>query len=222
MKIAICFFGLAGSVSDKNGNGIPLDPSIAYKYYKENIFDKNDEVDIFIHSCSLSVKERLIELYKPKKFIIERQVLFPNSKYHPYLTKGLIRRFHEAVAANDESILIWGTGKSLREFLHVDDLAAAAIHLMNIDKKDYIKSTAPQQSHINVGSGVDLKISELVTMIAKITGFTGTIHYDTSMPDGAPRKLMDITLINSLGWQQNIDLEEGLQATYRWYQANIL
>jgi len=173
---------------------------------------------------------KMCESYN-RQFDLDYRSIMPTNLYGPFdnfhplnshVIPGLIRRFHEAVAANDESILIWGTGKSLREFLHVDDLAAAAIHLMNIDKKDYIKSTAPQQSHINVGSGVDLKISELVTMIAKITGFTGTIHYDTSMPDGAPRKLMDITLINSLGWQQNIDLEEGLQATYRWYQANIL
>jgi hypothetical protein len=92
MKIAICFYGLVGSVSDKNGNGIPLDPSIAYKYYKKNIFDINDEVDVFIHSSSIDQKNKLIKLYKPKNYIIEKQVLFPHSNHHPFLNKGIVRK----------------------------------------------------------------------------------------------------------------------------------
>ena len=92
MKIALCFYGLVGSVSDKNGKGITLDPSIAYKHYKENIFDVNDEVDVFIHSYSIAQKNILLKLYKPKNYIIEKQVLFPKSKYHPFLTKGIFKK----------------------------------------------------------------------------------------------------------------------------------
>jgi hypothetical protein len=92
MKIALCFYGLVGSVSDKNGNGVPLDPSIAYKHFKKNIFDVNDEVDVFIHSWSNDHKNILIKLYKPKSYIIEKQILFPKSKHHPFLTKGIVKK----------------------------------------------------------------------------------------------------------------------------------
>ena len=125
------------------------------------------------------------------------------------------------VRNNKKSISIWGTGSPLREFLHVDDLASAAIHVMNLEKEKYFASIKPQQSHINVGSGSDLKISELAKIIAKVVNYNGEIKFDNTKPDGAPRKLMDVSLLNSLGWQHSISLEKGLEETYNWYISQL-
>lgn len=148
----------------------------------------------------------------------------PGDNFHAensHVIPALIRRFHEAVQTEAKEVVIWGSGKPFREFLHVDDMAAASVHVMNLDLTDYQKYTSPMLSHINVGSGKDCSIRELAETIARVTGFDGGLSWDTSKPDGTPRKLLDITRLESLGWQAAISLEEGLRATYGWYVANV-
>ena len=148
----------------------------------------------------------------------------PHDNYHPdnsHVIPALLRRFHEAKESGADRITIWGTGKALREFLHVDDMARASIHVMNLPLEDYQAVTEARLSHINVGSGVDCSIGELVQTICEVTGFDGTIEYDSSKPDGAPRKLMDNGKLRTLGWEPTISLKEGLADAYRWYVDNI-
>ena len=113
-------------------------------------------------------------------------------------------------------MVIWGSGTPKREFLHVDDMAAASVHVMELDDAIYRANTQPMLSHINVGSGVDCSIRELAETIARVTGFKGRLGFDASKPDGAPRKLMDVSRLKTLGWQAHIGLEEGLRDAYRW------
>lgn len=144
----------------------------------------------------------------------------PNDNFHPensHVIPALLRRFHEATQRGDAEVVAWGSGKPMREFLHVDDMAAASIHVMQLDKAVYDEKTEPMLSHINVGTGVDCSIKELVETVAKVTGFTGEIVWDTTKPDGAPRKLMDVSLLRKLGWEYNIELSEGLKDTYDWF-----
>ena len=148
----------------------------------------------------------------------------PGDNYHPensHVIPALLRRFHEAKLSGADTITIWGTGRALREFLHVDDMARASIHVMNLPLEQYKAVTDPRLTHINVGSGVDCSIAELVSTIGAVTGFAGKIEYDTSKPDGAPRKLMDNSKLISLGWQPQIGLKDGLQDAYQWYVDHI-
>ena len=148
----------------------------------------------------------------------------PHDNYHPqnsHVIPALLRRFHEAVQRGDEELVIWGTGTPMREFLHVDDMAAASIHVMELDDATYQANTQPMLSHINVGTGVDCTIGQLAKTIADVTGFTGKLTFDTSKPDGAPRKLMDVSRLRSLGWQASISLEDGLKDAYDWYVTNV-
>lgn len=148
----------------------------------------------------------------------------PHDNYHPqnsHVIPALLRRFHEAVQRGDEELVIWGTGTPMREFLHVDDMAAASIHVMELDDATYQTNTQPMLSHINVGTGVDCTIGQLAKTIAEVTGFTGKLTFDTSKPDGAPRKLMDVSRLRSLGWQASISLEDGLKDAYDWYVTNV-
>lgn len=148
----------------------------------------------------------------------------PHDNYHPlnsHVIPALLRRFHEAVQRGDEELVIWGTGTPMREFLHVDDMAAASIHVMELDDATYQANTQPMLSHINVGTGVDCTIGQLAQTIAEVTGFTGKLTFDTSKPDGAPRKLMDVSRLRSLGWQASISLEDGLKDAYDWYVTNV-
>lgn len=148
----------------------------------------------------------------------------PHDNYHPqnsHVIPALLRRFHEAVQRGDEELVIWGTGTPMREFLHVDDMAAASIHVMELDDATYQANTQPMLSHINVGTGVDCTIGQLAKTIADVTGFTGKLTFDTSKPDGAPRKLMDVSRLKSLGWQASISLEDGLKDAYDWYVTNV-
>jgi len=141
----------------------------------------------------------------------------PGDNYHPensHVIPALIRRFHEAKVNNTARIVIWGTGTPRREFLYVDDMAAASVYVMNLEKSIYDEHTQAMLSHINVGFGDDLTIVELAKTIAKVIGFKGTIDFDSSKPDGSPRKLMDSTRLNQLGWQAHIKLEDGLLLTY--------
>jgi GDP-L-fucose synthase len=142
----------------------------------------------------------------------------PGDNYHPensHVIPALIRRFHEAKVANAPSVAIWGTGTPRREFLYVDDMAAASVHVMNLSKAVYDLHTSPMQSHINVGSGADVTIAEVAQAIAQTVGFTGQIEFDTSKPDGAPRKWMDSSRLNALGWQAKVGLHEGLAFAYQ-------
>jgi GDP-L-fucose synthase len=147
----------------------------------------------------------------------------PGDNYHPqnsHVIPALLRRFHAAKLSGADSITIWGTGQALREFLHVDDMASASLHVMNLPLAQYQAITEPRLSHINVGSGVDCSIAELATIIGEVTGFSGHIEYDSSKPDGAPRKLMDNSKLKSLGWEPEYDLRRGLENAYRWYVEN--
>ncbi|MFM8443887.1 MAG: GDP-L-fucose synthase family protein [Methylococcus sp.] len=144
----------------------------------------------------------------------------PHDNYHPensHVIPALLRRFHEAVQASQPEVVIWGSGTPMREFLHVDDMAAASVFVMNLDEATYQRHTQPMLSHINVGTGVDCSIRELAETIARVTGFTGALRFDASRPDGTARKLMDVTRLKSLGWQAAISLEDGLQDAYQWF-----
>jgi len=147
----------------------------------------------------------------------------PNDNFHPensHVIPALLRRFHEAKLNNDSKVIAWGSGKPMREFLHVSDMAAASIHVMNLDKTIYDENTEPMLSHINVGTGVDCTIRELVETVAKVTGFAGAIEWDSTKPDGAPRKLMNVDRLANLGWQFSYSLEDGLTNTYQWFLEN--
>jgi GDP-L-fucose synthase len=147
----------------------------------------------------------------------------PGDNYHPensHVIPALIRRFHEAKASAAPKVTIWGTGTPKREFLYVDDMAAASVHVMNLDKRIYDQHTAPMQSHINVGCGQDVSIAELATTIAQVIGYQGLIDFDPAKPDGSPRKLMDSSRINSLGWSARVDLKPGLQQAYQDFVKN--
>ncbi len=142
----------------------------------------------------------------------------PGDNYHPensHVIPALIRRFHEAKIHNIPSVTIWGTGTPKREFLYVDDMAAASVHVMNLDKAVYDRHTQPMLSHINVGCGNDITIKELAEAIGKAVGYQGEITFDPSKPDGTPRKLMDSSRLNALGWQAKVSLEDGLRLAYR-------
>jgi len=144
----------------------------------------------------------------------------PHDNYHPensHVIPALLRRFHEAVQAGQSEVVIWGSGTPMREFLHVDDMAAASVFVMNLDAATYQTHTQPMLSHINVGTGMDCSIRELAETIARVTGFTGTLRFDASKPDGTPRKLMDVSRLKSLGWQAGITLEDGLRDAYQWF-----
>ena len=141
----------------------------------------------------------------------------PGDNYHPensHVIPALIRRFHEAKINQASTVTIWGSGTPQREFLYVDDMAAASVHVMNLDKTTYDAHTLPMQSHINVGYGEDVTIGELAKFVGRAIGYQGIIDFDTSKPDGSPRKLMDSGRLNALGWRANVSLEAGLSAAY--------
>lgn len=147
----------------------------------------------------------------------------PGDNFHPensHVLPALMRRFHEAARDGLADVRIWGSGTPKREFLHVDDMAAASLFVMGLEKSVYEANTDPMLSHINIGCGNDVSILELAQMIAKVTGFTGTISTDPTKPDGTMRKLMDVTRLAKMGWRAHIGLEEGVSETYQWFLAN--
>lgn len=155
--------------------------------------------------------------------------LMPTNLYGPgdnfnltdsHVVPALIRRFHEATVNGDPEVVIWGTGNAMRELLHVDDLADACAHILRLPKEKIDAVTEPLCAHFNVGTGEDVTIRALAGMIQKTVGFEGELVYDTSKTDGAPRKLLDVSKINSLGWQAKIGLEDGLRSTYDWFLEN--
>ena len=148
----------------------------------------------------------------------------PHDNFHPensHVIPALLRRFHVAVQENAEVVTIWGSGKPMREFLHVNDMAAASIYVMELDTDTFKANTQPMLSHINVGTGIDCTIRELAETVAKVTGFQGRLEFDATKPDGTPRKLMDVSRLANLGWIASISLEDGLKDAYQWYLENI-
>lgn len=144
----------------------------------------------------------------------------PGDNFHPensHVLPALIRRFHEAAQSGAKEVTIWGTGAPLREFLHVDDMAAACLFVLDLSPEIYRANTEPMLSHINVGSGTDVSIAKLAAMIAEVTGFSGKIVFDARKPDGTPRKLMDSSRLNLMGWSATIGLHQGLADTFRWF-----
>jgi GDP-L-fucose synthase len=146
-----------------------------------------------------------------------------HDNFHPensHVIPALIRRLHEAKQNNDKEVIAWGSGKPMREFLYVDDMADASIHVMNLNKLTYDENTEQMLSHINIGTGIDCTIRELVETISKVVGFEGEIKFDDTKPDGAPRKLMNVERMKSLGWTYSTNLENGLAESYRWFLLN--
>lgn len=144
----------------------------------------------------------------------------PNDNFHPknsHVIPGLIRRFHDAKINNIDSVAVWGSGSPKREFLYVDDMAKGCIHIMNLDQKTLDESVSKTQSHINIGSGNEISIKNLVNLIADIIEYNGEIYFDKRMPDGTSRKLLSVDLINKLGWSSSIELNNGLKETYKWF-----
>ena len=147
----------------------------------------------------------------------------PGDNYHQensHVIPALIRRFHEAKVSNAPVVVIWGTGTPMREFLYVDDMAAASVHVMNLDQQTYRENTHPMLSHINVGYGSDVSIKELAESIADTVGYTGKIDFDASKPDGTPKKLMDSHRLNAMGWKAKVSLEQGLKRAYEDFLNN--
>ena len=147
----------------------------------------------------------------------------PGDNYHPdnsHVIPALMRRFHEAKASGAEQEAIWGSGQPRREFLYVDDMAAASVHVMELPRSDYAAHTAPMHSHINVGSGADVTIADVARLIADVVGYGGAIAFDTSKPDGTPRKLLDVSLLTKLGWTASTPLSVGLRRAYAAFLAS--
>lgn len=147
----------------------------------------------------------------------------PNDNFHAensHVVPAMLRRFHESVLRKEPEVVIWGSGTPKREFLHVDDMAAASIHVMSLPLEVYRQNTRPMLSHINIGTGQDCTIRELAEMLATITGFQGRILFDTTKPDGTPRKLLDVARLKATGWTARIGLEEGLRNAYDWFINN--
>jgi GDP-L-fucose synthase len=144
----------------------------------------------------------------------------PGDNFHPqnsHVLPALIRRFHEAARDGAAEVVIWGSGKPMREFLHVDDMAEASLFVLDLPRDVYAAQTHPMQSHINVGTGRDISIAALAQMVAEVTGFKGRLVFDTSKPDGTMRKLMDVSRLADMGWRARIDLKDGLRETYDWF-----
>ena len=143
-----------------------------------------------------------------------------NDNFHPdnsHVIPAMLQRFHKAKLAGDSQVIVWGSGLPMREFLYVDDMADASVHLMNLSLEDYQAATDPRLSHINIGTGIDCTIKELAQTIKDVVGFEGELSFDTTKPDGTPRKLLDVSRLASMGWQASTDLRQGLEKTYAWF-----
>lgn len=171
---------------------------------------------------------KLCESYN-RQYGTDYRSLMPTNLYGPgdnfhaensHVIPALIRRFHEATLTNATQVVVWGTGNVLREFLYVDDLAAACLHIMTLDAAIYATHTQPMLSHINVGTGVDCSIRQLAETIARVVNYRGEIIFDASKPDGPPRKLVNVDKLARLGWIAPTDLNSGLQKTYQWFLDN--
>jgi GDP-L-fucose synthase len=147
----------------------------------------------------------------------------PNDNFHPenaHVLPALMRRLHEAKVEGRPTVTVWGTGRAMREFLHVDDMARASVFVMEMDDAVYAANTRPDLSHINVGTGEDCTIGELAAALARVIGYEGRLEFDATKPDGTPRKLMDVSRLAAMGWRPEIGLEDGLRQTYGWFLEN--
>ena len=147
-----------------------------------------------------------------------------NDNFHSensHVIPALMRRFHQAKVNNDSIVKVWGTGKAMREFLYVDDMAKASLFVLELDESVYHANTDPMLSHINVGTGKDITIREMAEIMREVVGFQGKLSFDTTRPDGVPRKLTDISRLSNMGWHSKINLREGLEKTYNWYTKNV-
>jgi GDP-L-fucose synthase len=143
-----------------------------------------------------------------------------NDNFHPknsHVIPALMQRFHQAKLNNDKEVLVWGSGNAMREFLYVDDMAAASLFVLELDEKTYQNNTKPMLSHINVGTGKDVTIREMAKTMREVIGFKGKLIFDTSKPDGTKRKLTDVSRLSDMGWKYSVDLKDGLEKTYGWY-----
>ena len=143
--------------------------------------------------------------------------------FHPensHVIPAMLQRFHDAVQKGNTEVVVWGSGKPMREFLHVDDMASASVHVMGLSSSEYAQNVESMLSHINVGTGEDCTIRELAETMAEVVGFHGELVFDENKPDGTPRKLMDVSRLKSLGWQSSISLKQGLEMTYDWFLEN--
>jgi len=143
-----------------------------------------------------------------------------NDNFHPensHVIPALMRRFHEAKVNGDSEVVVWGTGNAMREFLYVDDMAKASLFVLGLDEKTYQANTKPMLSHINVGTGKDVTIREMAETMKEVVGYKGKLTFDTAKPDGAPRKLIDVSRLSNMGWNYSINLKDGLGKTYKWY-----
>ena len=146
-----------------------------------------------------------------------------NDNFHPensHVIPALMRRFHEAKINNDAEVVVWGTGNAMREFLYVDDMAIASLFVLELDKETYQANTKPMLSHINVGTGVDVTIREMAETMKQVIGYKGKLVFDSTKPDGAPRKLIDVSCLSNMGWRYSVDLEDGLKKTYEWFVSD--
>jgi len=171
---------------------------------------------------------KLCESYN-RQYATDYRSVMPTNLYgqgdnfHPensHVIPALIRRFHEAKINGDQQVTVWGTGNAKREFLHVDDMAAASLFVLQLDDKVYKANTETMLSHINIGTGIDCSIREVAETIKRVVGFEGELVFDVTKPDGPPRKLLDVSRLKAMGWQASVSLEQGLSSTYQWFIEN--
>lgn len=171
---------------------------------------------------------KLCESYN-RQYGTDYRSLMPTNLYGPgdnfdlensHVIPALLRKFHEAKTKNHSSVEIWGSGNAKREFLHVDDLATACLHVMELSQHQYHSATSPMLSHINAGTGEDISIADLAQTISSVVGFDGELVFNAQRPDGTPRKLLNIDKLRELGWQPRIELKRGLQNAYEWYRTH--
>lgn len=171
---------------------------------------------------------KLCESYN-RQYGTDFRSVMPTNLYGPYdnfheknshVVPALLRRFHNAKLTNQANVEVWGTGKAMREFMYVEDMASACLYVMQLDSETYLKHTDSMLSHINVGTGKDVTIAQLVQEVVRVTGYQGEVIWNTNMPDGTPRKLLDVSRLKTLGWQYKVELPEGLDLSYQWFLNN--
>jgi GDP-L-fucose synthase len=177
------------------------------------------------YACAKIAGIKLCESYNRQhgtdyRSVMPTNLYGPGDNFHPenaHVLPALIRRFHEARVTGEDEVVVWGTGRPRREFLHVDDMAAATLFVMDLPEAAWRAATHPMRSHINIGCGEDIAIGDLARLVAAVTGFSGRIRFDETRPDGAPRKLLDVSLLAALGWRASIGLEAGIRSSYDWF-----
>jgi len=195
------------------------DQPIREEYLMNGILEPTNEAYAMAKIAGIKLCESYNRQYGTDyRSVMPTNLYGPGDNYHPensHVIPALIRRFHEAKAAEAAEVVIWGSGKPMREFLYVDDMAAASVYVMQLPYDSYSANTDPMHSHLNVGTGEDTTISELAKLIGRVVGYRGAIVFDTSKPDGTPRKLLDVSKLKRLGWSARVPLAEGLRHAYQ-------